>query len=101
MSKTKRQLALVCSIALLGSMAVQAAPVSPMTQQEQLEQARRADEARSERLQQRAAAAAGTGGNRRRPGDCGIPAGCARRSVLLYPPDTAGRYGTRICVSLG
>ena len=51
MSNMKRQLALVCSIALLGSMAVQAAPVSPMTQQEQLEQARRADEARSERLQ--------------------------------------------------
>lgn len=51
MSNMKRQLALVCSIALLGSMAVQAAPVSPLTQQEQLEQARRADEARSERLQ--------------------------------------------------
>ena len=49
MSKTKRQIALVCSMVLLGSVAAQA--VSPMTQQEQLEQARLADEARSERLQ--------------------------------------------------
>lgn len=51
MSKTKRQIALVCSMVLLGSVAAQAASVSPMTQQEQLEQARLADEARSERLQ--------------------------------------------------
>ena len=83
MSKTKRQIALVCSMVLLGSVAAQAASVSPMTQQEQLEQARLADEARSERLQ--------------RPGRVeieGIPA------LETAMPDTAGRYGTGVSFSL-